>query len=308
MQDDIARLMSWNAEGFIPQEAFERVQNHPRYCEAVRSFSSGVLAASLGDKALDGIAKDVGRYVGAQWAIYLHVSGGLTLPRLKEVCAMSGLLSPGRARAVLIFLRYLGYVVPAADRPSGGAVRYVPTPSLLRAWARLVRAGLQSVRLVEPAADLVLAHLEDREVLERFLYHQGAGFLATSRALPETAFFRVFLHRHAGMQTLHWMIDAAAKAGDGFPPRQPIGMAIASVARQLRVSRTHVKRLLDDGEREGLLTRADENSVLFTEQLAHDSRFVISGLMIGMLICAARTAHDVLELRAQRFAGIALAH
>lgn len=289
--------MWWSADGQIPRAAYERLQTHHNYGEAARALSTRMLAAAHEDKALDGIAKDVGRYLVAQWAVYLHASGGLTLPRLKQICAASGFLSPGRARAVLLYLRYLGYVAPTAVREAGTPVRYAPTPALVAAWKRLIHEGLESVRMIEPAADVILLRLDDPEILETFLRHQGEGFLAAASAHKQDApFFRVFAHRHAGMQILHAMIREAGPA-DGFPPNCPISVSIASLARQLRVSRTHIKRLLKDAEKEDFLLHGSEGAVLFSERLRSDVRYVFSTILIGLLICGAKTARDAIALR-----------
>jgi hypothetical protein len=68
------------------------------------------------DRLLDGVLKDAGRNVAAKCLAYLHVTGGLTLPRLKALCASTGLVSSGRARMLLIYLQHLGYARPAQRR------------------------------------------------------------------------------------------------------------------------------------------------------------------------------------------------
>jgi hypothetical protein len=55
------------------------------------------------DRAIDGILKDAGRNAAAKCLAYLHVTGGLTLPRLQALCASIGFISPGRVRALLLY-------------------------------------------------------------------------------------------------------------------------------------------------------------------------------------------------------------
>lgn len=288
----IARLLSWDADTVIPREHYDRLERNPRYSEAVHALSARLLAAAQQDAAFDIIAKDAGRFVAAQWALNLEVSGALTLPRLKEISAASGLLSRGRARGTLLLLRYLGYIEPVAwqVRPA----RYRLTPALLRVWSTLTRERLEAVSLIEPAIRLILNRLDDRSVLDCFLQHQGNGLFKAASAMPQkTQFFRVFLHRNAGMQTLHFLIETAAASRDRFPPERPIPISISRMAAQLRVSRTHIKRLFRDAEREGLLRQVDENAVQFTEILAREARFIISSSLLGLLICAAKTMRDL---------------
>jgi DNA-binding IclR family transcriptional regulator len=197
--------------------------------------------------------------------MYAHVTGGLTLPRLKEICAASGLLSPGRARALLLYLRYLGYVV-SAGRDGNKLARYAPTEDFLRAWRRHFRAALDAVSLIEPAVDLILQKLEETATLEALARHQGEEFLAATRTSPaiNTPYFRIFLNRYAGTQIT--MVFGAAGAGP-FPTHEPIAFSAAAIAKRFRVSRIHIKRMMDQAEREGFVSRKGDGEIVLEESL-----------------------------------------
>ncbi len=290
MDDEITRLLSWDANDTIPIGSYVRLESHPAYVPAVRTLASRMLAAAAEDKALDGIAKDAGRYTATIWSLYLHATGGLTLPRLKEICAASGLLSPGRARAVLLFLRYLGFITPLPQEDRREPVRYAPTPALIKTWRRIVAEDFEAVRLVEPAIHVVARRLEEKIVLETYMRHIGEGLLVAARAgVGETVFTRVFIHRHAGMQLLYWII-LSADSDDEFPPAKPVSLSIAAIARQLRVSRVHIKRILNEAAREGFLTFDDAGRIVLAEKARWLIRYAVSTAMIGFIICAAKTA------------------
>ena len=296
-RDDMARLMWWDADGQMPRAAYERLESHPRYVEAMRALSARMLKAAHEDKAVDGIAKDVGRYFGALWALYLDSSGGLTLPRLKHLCARTQLLSPGRARALLLYLRYLGYVEPAASQTPGQPTLYIPTRALAAAWKHLLQEALAAVRIVEPAIDVVLSRLDLPDVLRTFVRCQGEGTVVALSSLPtERPFIRIFAHRHGGMQTLHW-ITCASDRDDDYPAREPVTVPIAALARQLRVSRTHIKRMLRDAEDAGFLIQGSDGQVLFSEAMRLEMRWTFSSVMIAYLICAAKTARAAVAPR-----------
>src|SRR5437868_1843814 len=124
------------------------LQAEPQTMAAMRRLSQNMLALAARDRAIDGIVKDIGRFAAAGMAMTLHATGGLTLPRLKAFCAESGLVSPGRARAILLYLRFLKYVEPVAGAKRGSL--YVPTTSMRNAWAAITRAGLDAVTLIAP--------------------------------------------------------------------------------------------------------------------------------------------------------------
>src|SRR3569832_1069561 len=130
----------WTAASRLTEE--ERTAlflNEPHLEDAMRRLSRNMLALAAGDRAIDGIVKDAGRFFAAGMAMTLHATGGLTLPRLKQFCIDSGLISPGRARALLLYLRFLRYVEPVPGIKRGGA--YVPTASMRDAWGAITRAG-----------------------------------------------------------------------------------------------------------------------------------------------------------------------
>src|SRR4051812_46615382 len=108
MEDGVSRgLAWWEAADLDPMAALAVLMAHPALGRAVKVLARNMLNVAARDRVLDSLFKDAGRYVAAMWALYLHDTGGLTLARLKEVCARSGLLSPGRARALLLFLEHL---------------------------------------------------------------------------------------------------------------------------------------------------------------------------------------------------------
>ena len=293
---DIASLARWDLKDLIPDDVYEQVYAHPNYVAAMRQFSRNMLDAAASDRGSDGIAKDGGRYVATSWALYLHATGGLTLPRLKEMCAASGVLSPGRARAVLLFLRYLRYIEVAPSQPRGGPVLYRPTKALIDAWRLLMRQRLRAACQLEPAADLVIARLDQPEVLEGFFVHLGLGMFEVATVMDQnSAFIEIFLHRHAGIQLVH-MINASADEDDDFPPKKPIPITIAAMARQLNVSRTHIKRVLSAAEKAGLVSGADEGALTLSEPMRFAMRYVLTTTLIGNLIVASKVVRERPEL------------
>jgi len=283
--DRNAPLLWWDIDGALAQERSADLMDNPRFADAVRALASNMMAAGAGDKKLDGIFKDAGRYVAAMLAIHLHTSGGLTLPRLKELCKAFGFLSPGRARAMLIYLQYLGYVELIG---SGTPARYAPTARFVTAWRSHLRAALEAVRLIEPSVGLVLERLQETQTLESLACAHTECLLGWAGDGGQDApFMRVFTHRYAGTQII-WSLILADQSD--FPPSQPIKFSVAAAARRFSVSRMHIKRILADGEREGLL-RSGANGTLILDEPARDFiRYFYAMQLIALLIATAKTA------------------
>lgn len=284
---DVVSLMRWNFDGAIPDEAIALLLSDPLLPHAVRMLATKMLAAAANDRAIDGIFKDAGRYIAAMSAIYLHASGGLTLPRLKAMCAASSLLSPGRARALLSYMRYLGYIAPFPIEQRAEPAHYMPTARLITAWQGHLRAALDAAYILEPAVGLVRDRLNDPDVLTTFSRIQIEGLMLSGQVNDiAPTFVRIFLQRHAGTQIV-WSLLAAED--DAFPPRQPIRLSIAATARRFNVSRIHIRRLLDEADRNGLLRRGEDGTIHLEEAARAALRFIYPVQLIRLLSAAAKT-------------------
>lgn len=287
---DIAALMRWDAKGGQPPEAFAWLQSDPDFPRALMALARNMMEAGERDKALDGIFKDAGRYVAAMCAAYLHASGGLTLPRLKELCASLGILSMGRARALLLYLRYLGYVRPL-PQTRGEPQRYVPTDAFALTWRNHMRAALGSVQIVEPAVEGLLDALDDADVFDHFSKLHSENLFASARIYDQQmAFFRVFPQRHAGSQIV-WTILLQGSESD-CPPSGAVAFSVSAAARKFNVSRMHIKRLLNDAEREGLIRLQGSGMLALTAKGREQLVFVYSSQLLCLLDAAARTVRD----------------
>ncbi|MGI9168777.1 MAG: hypothetical protein ACR2FH_01185, partial [Caulobacteraceae bacterium] len=224
----------------------------------------------------------------------LHVTGGLTLPRLKALCVAFGFSSAGRARAVLIYLHYLGYVELFPARRRGSPARYLPTGRFVNAWRRHLRAALKAAAVVEPAVKRVLDRLDEPEIFNAVVRIQSEGLLEETRAAdPDMAIQRVFLHRHAGIQ-LVWLILPAPEAA--FPPRRPVPISLAGAARRFSVSRVHLRRLLEAARDAGLLRCLDDGTLVLEEKGRAEIELLYANQIVRLLIVAAKTFAERPEL------------
>ncbi len=290
MQSDVDTLLSWDTGVRMAPESYDRMRAHPCFPEAVRKYARNMLASRAGDPALDGALKDAGRTMAAFSTAYLHSSGGLTLPRLKELLAGFGIASTGRARALLIYMHYLGFVEPKAARMGGQPAVYSASPRFLQIYRKHQRAVVDAIQVLEPAVGLVLDRFDAPGVFEAFVTHQGDAFLDGTRqghAPPsQGAYYKAFLHRLGGIQTIMTLL--ARSEGDAFPPERPVAFSAAAAAKQFKVSRIHMRRVLDSGVAAGFIELGDGTVRLTPEgRAAVDWSF--ASQMIVFLTAAART-------------------
>jgi hypothetical protein len=272
--------------------AFAALLSHPRLPEAAHAFVANTRAAAAGDKALDRILKDVGGYIVTMCVLYLHLTGGATLPRLKAMNAPLDYLSPGRARSMLGLMRHFGYLEAVPSDIRGDPARYIPTARFLSAWEIHLRALLDATRIVEPSVARVLDCLHEPEVFGIFCrHHTEQGFMEVREGHQDTTFVRVFLHRFAGLQIL-WDLSSG-ESGDDFPQRQPVHISLNAIARRHGVSRSHVKRLLDAGARGGYLRYAAVGEIVLEEPGAAAVRFFQATQFFVFIAAAERTAAEM---------------
>jgi hypothetical protein len=301
-EDEIASLRRWVSDGAIPEATSSRLISDPRLPGAIRVLAVNGLKASANDKALDGLCKDAGRYFAGMLVVYLHATDQLTLPNLKAYCATTKLLSPGRARALLSYLRYLKFIdeVPAELRK--GPTRYTATPALLTAWRSQLRAALQAACTIEPAVRIVLDRLDDPDVFFTFIKIQTNEMIdgiGSSDARRDDPFMRIIVHRHAGARILLSLLAAA----DEFPPAKPIPLSVSATAQRFGVSRIHVQRMLDEAQSGGLLSRTDRGEIVFAESTKTYMRYFYPMQMIRLFSATARTIAvlpDIMQTAAAR--------
>ncbi len=284
---DLDDLIAWDCDTLISESEYQRVFAHPRRHAAMRAIPRSTLDAALADKTLMGIFKDGGRYACAMWAIHLHVSGGLTLQSLKDLCAASGLLSPGRARAVLLFMRYLGYIEPARTH-TGGSQVFVPTPRCYHSWTTHMRMALHAAAEIEPQVQAIIDHIDDPEVFACVVRSQGESLFAGAKVHDlDRPHFRVFINRHAGTLVMADLMTSASD--DEFPPRAVAASSQQEFSKRYGVSRVHISRMLKHGEREGIL-RLDDGHIHLTDAFRAEIEVDFGRQVRHLLLSAARAA------------------
>ena len=297
---DLSSLTAWDCDIHIPAGEYDRLGHHPRLEAGLRALNASSLDAMDADPTLLGIFKDGGRYVSAMWAIFLHVGEGLTLQSLKALCAQSGLLSPGRARAMLLYMRYLRYVEPVREGRS--PTRYMPTPRFKAAWLTHMRCALEAVCAIEPTARTVVNRLGDPAVFTAVVRTQGESlFLGTQTHDLDNGLFRVFINRHAGGLILRELL--AGGLDGAYPPTVAAIPAAVELARRYQVSRIQIRRVLSAAEKEGLVRPEPDNRWRldddFRALVTHNHTLQLRHLMLSAARAAASLPPSLLSATGQ---------
>jgi hypothetical protein len=292
MKDSAANgLSSWDQGEPIPAHLCDRMVRHAAFPAAVRALAGGMLTLAQSDSRIDGIFKDAGRYVAAMCAA--SMPSGVTLAELRTLCAKFGLLSPGRARALLFYLRYLAYVSLWSERSREGPARYLISPSFAEAWRAHLHVAIKAASLVEPACCAVSDRLDEPDFYGSFCRLQLEGLArGAARWDSDMPFVRVFMNRHAGTQ-IAWTL--LVQKGDGdFPFTGPLQVSKLALADRFNVSLMHVKRLFAEAKREGILVGNDGRQFFWTDAGLEQIKFLYAAQIIRLLVTCKQTlaVHD----------------
>ena len=242
-------------------EALRAIEAHPRFSASLRLIAAGAVAQYRGNRILNMMITDRARFLIGVFAIHLHYlsrpgdpRSGLTLSRVKAICIEQKICSPGRAEAMLILMRMFGYLASARSEEDRRLHRLVPTDALIGWHRERLAFTLEAVAGVLPEGAQVLAVLDSPDFLARFVSHVARLYLSGFYYVDYVPELKFFFERNAGVVIL-FSIMLAGEAGDSFPPRGPVSILPATLARQFGVSRPHVRRLMHEAINAGLLQR-----------------------------------------------------
>lgn len=270
---------------------------HPRLHEAMAFTSQSLRGMYHGNRLLNRIMNDRGRFVFGLFCLYLHATPdengvGLTLTRVVDLCENTGVCSRGRAKAILTLMRWGGYVdaVPASHNRRQRPL--VPTDRLVREQVGRWRATIGGLALMDPLASRILDHLNDKAVFSALMHNLGERYRAGFRAVDFAPHLHVLIERNAGAMLAFALINAGA-ADDTYPPSRPLVTPVAVLAREFDVSRAHVLKVLREAEQAGLISRVPghHGSVLLLAPLKEGMARFFSALFALL----ADSIHDTLE-------------
>lgn len=296
-----SELSQWRLDGPIDASAHARMMAHPAFAEAANRLVINMLALRRPGPGGEGMFRDAGHYVAGMLAIYLHASGGLTMQRLRAYCASTKFLSPGRARAMLIYMQYLGFVELLPTPRRGASARYLPTARFVTSWRHHLRLALEAAAVIAPGILDLLDRFDQVAIFERFatLHCEALMQAATVASNHAVGLERIFLNRLAGADILNHLIGSpeAAERDAGalrsFPPGLPVLLSAAGLARICRVSRLHVSRMLDDAEAAGMIVRGADGTIVLGAAAIPEFRMHYASQLLCLLDAAAGTVAGI---------------
>jgi AraC-like DNA-binding protein len=289
-------LAYWSAavadKTVIDDAAYARMIAHPRFSEACVRSAHNSLTRLEGNSVTARLAKDLSRVFYGIFALYLDARGELTLTGIQEFCVETGLASPGRAAAILLHLRMMGYVARDPEPSATRRQRFAPAPIMKESVREVFRDELMAMALLDPEAGAAADRLNDPTTFQHFILYLGKGFANVARR-RETNVMTPFAARNAGIPILYH-IATSGQTDDHYPPKGSVRISVKEIARRFEVSRSHVLRLLREVEGLGYLRRdPDETTGILEEPLREALKYNHAAIFMGVASCAYRAIRQV---------------
>jgi len=240
---------------------------HPQFPEACRQAAVSVITLYRGNRLVNALMNDRGRSAIIFLALYLHHQwraedprSGLTMSRLKSICADQNIGSPGRIETFVMLMRMFGVLKHMPSPADQRVRRLAPTERLTAMLYERWRGLLDAMTPVMPEAATISAGLADETFARGLVRRLGEDFLAGKRPLEDRRARELFGDRNAGVMIALSLITAGGPGA--FPPHNPVAVSISALARQFGVSRVHVRKLLRDAADAGYIRRATTDGAM----------------------------------------------
>jgi len=248
-------LVLWFYERFGP-ENIGGIIAHPGFAEALKQSTIGALGHYDAEPAFSAVFKDLGRFYVGALCMHLHVTpGGLTLTRLKGLCNQSSFISATAAEALLGYMRDIGLFEQAPEQADRRSLVLAPSRGLWENFRARFRLELEATAQVDPSLNRLLERWDKPEVFNAFMAVHGRDSLTIAASYQHhPSGLAVLYERHAGPLLLMKLL-AGTRPEDNYPPCLPVPLSMNALARAFDVSRTHVARFIEIGERAGFFER-----------------------------------------------------
>ena len=231
----------------------EEILAHPHFLTARTAYVGAVLDLYEGDAFLNRLLLEAGRQITFNMIVGLHFGHDEadratwpTMRLLKERMVVFGLSSPRRIDDLVSRLAHFGFLEQLPSRRDGRVRILTPTAKMIsldQDWLSAHYVPLQ-VMFPDPGYSPAIGRDPAFQRAQRLV---ALGFSALgAQILAGNPDMMLFLNRDAGVMILIKLVHLAAAAGAD-------GLSYADIGDLFGVSRTHVRTILQDAERAGLV-------------------------------------------------------
>lgn len=200
---------------------------------------------------------------------------------------MTTVSGPGRATALLTYLRFVGYIEAMPEAGDGRTRRFRTTDKMRTAFRERIRHELEVRADLDPAIPALLDRfrIDPHAFIDFFVVLSEVSFANMLLAAPRRNELDLFSERYAGLIILCEMLQQGAP-DDTFPPRGPLDFTVANLARRCVTSRMQVTGLLASARKAGFLIPTGDGRERLSESLLVNMEGLIAGTTDMVIGCA----------------------
>ena len=236
------------------EQAAASLRARPGFAAAVRHSTLASLAFYDRAPEQSRACADISALSLGMLAIHLDANGGLHHRGLRALTGRGGMLSAGRATALLWRMRRLGFIAPDAEFARGKERSYKPLRAMIDAFRARDRIELEALAHIDDRALHVLARYDDDPSLfvrlNSLAIEEVVGAIARGERMELQPLGGV---HYLAMGFLITIAIAAQAFDDGRATAEgPVTLSLSGLARRFEVSRAHVRRVVKVLETIGL--------------------------------------------------------
>jgi DNA-binding MarR family transcriptional regulator len=281
-------------------DAVAALRSHPRFPDSARQMMSGIIGIYQGNRLLNQVMNDRGRVVFGILALHLHYArrpgdpaNGLTTSRMKSLCAETGLCSPGRAAAMLLLMRYAGYLTPAESEADRRTRLLVPTERMINSQRERIRCHFDAMALLMQEGADGLALLPREDFIAAMAHRFGEAFCSGFRILDSSPILYPLAERNAGMMIL-FSLFLATPPDEASLSAHSVPISISALSRRFGVSRPHVLKLIRDAEALGFVRRRGESEqVVILPPLLNAMQDFVATMFLFLGQCVRKSLEEI---------------
>ncbi|HEY1943654.1 MAG TPA: hypothetical protein VGH40_16205 [Roseiarcus sp.] len=234
----------------------EEILRHPGFPSARRAFVDAILGLYENDVFLNRLLIEAGRHVVFMMLICMHAryreddrSTWPTMGRLKEAMLQFDLSSSRRIEGLVARLVHHRFI-QSAPSPLDGRVRILsPLDEMLERDADWLVAHYRPLQILypEPGYPQILRRDRSFQKAHRSIAWDFAGHGA--QILASNPDMMLFMSRDVGMMVLMKLIQTVGAE----PEETSVRLSFAEIGERFGATRTHVRVILQDAEKVGLV-------------------------------------------------------
>ena len=256
------------------------LRDHPRFLAGLHRYAELMPAYYENNVMLNKVVTEAWRFQMLVYTLHLYdsrdpadSSTGLTIANLTRICSRQQIASRGRVLAILGIMQLAGYLHRRRSEADARVVYLEPSAEfvgVVEGWNQRI---LQIIDAIDDTDKLASAHLADPRFGWDMRERGAQTLLAGWKILDPFPEVRHFVNSDGGWMLLLSCTADALRASDGAEIA-PVAVDLSNFGKRFGVSRSHLRRLLEQAYRKGLLDASPRNG----QHVALSPRLVASFL------------------------------